>query len=155
MAKPGREEPGEQSEPRSPLPYRVDMTETAERVYRDLYKKAKVAEQLGHPESSHCKTFRIVQEALKTIIPNDPLSRAYALRGELSNIFRLRKGRMRIMWIASSAMKRVCILFISETLRKAGDANDPYEHFQRLLEAGAFDEALEELGVRHAAVKRR
>jgi mRNA-degrading endonuclease RelE of RelBE toxin-antitoxin system len=131
------------------------MTATAEGVYADLYHKCKTAEKLGHSESVHCTTFHMVQEAVKEIIPHDPINKRHALRGHLSNIFRLRKGRLRIIWIASSTMRRICILFISETLRKEGDQNDPYEVFQGQLEAGFFDQALQQLGVKRAGVKRK
>jgi mRNA-degrading endonuclease RelE of RelBE toxin-antitoxin system len=155
MSVKGKGESGEDAEPSSPIPYKVELTATAEAVYVDLFEKSKVAERLGHPESSHCATFRMVQEAVKKIIPHDPLNKSHALRGNLSNLFRLRKGRLRIMWVASSAQRRVCILFISETMRKDGDPNDPYEIFQRLLESGLFDQALEELGVRRSTVKHK
>lgn len=137
------------------LPYAVDMTASAESVYKDLYIKCKASVELGHPESAHCTTFRMVQEAIKKIIPNDPHSKAHSLRGHLSNFFRLRKGRWRIVWIASSEMGRVCILFISETMRKEGDANDPYEVFQQRFESGQFDEILQQFGVRIDAGKRK
>jgi mRNA-degrading endonuclease RelE of RelBE toxin-antitoxin system len=90
----------------------------------------------------------MVREAITTIIPNDPLNKRYALRGKLSNIYRLRKGRLRICWIASSQMRRICILFIAQTLRKEGDANDPYVIFQNLLESGQFDEVMQKLRVK-------
>jgi mRNA-degrading endonuclease RelE of RelBE toxin-antitoxin system len=154
MSRTGRDGIGGKKEPSAPLPYTVEMTASAEEVYKDLYRKAKVAADLGHPESVHCTKFRMIQEAVKTIIPRDPINRDFALRGSLSNIFRLRKGRMRIMWIASSERRRVCILFISETLRKEGDANDPYERFKKLYLAGAFNEALTELGVNAVPVRK-
>lgn len=132
----------------SPQPYTVEMTASAEAVYTDLYRKAKAAEASGHAGSSHATTFNMVREAIKTIIPNDPLNKRYALRGKLSNIFRLRKGRLRICWIASSRMRRICILFIAQTLRKEGDANDPYVIFQNLLESGRFDEVMQKLSVK-------
>jgi hypothetical protein len=147
----GKGASGESSKPSSPFPYTVEMTATAERVYVDLYRKCKTAESLGHPESIHCKTFHIVEEAIKKIIPHDPLNKNHALRGKLSNVFRIRKRRMRIMWVASSAKRRVCILFISETLRKEGDKNDPYEIFEDLLDSGVFDQTLQELGVKMVA----
>ncbi len=153
MAASGKGEKSEQTKSISPLPYTVEMTATAEGVYADLYRKCRTAEKLGHSESVHCTTFHMVQEAVKKIIPHDPLNKRYALRGHLSNIFRLRKGRLRILWIASSAMRRICILFISETLRKDGDPNDPYEVFQGQLEAGFFDQALQQLGVKRTGVK--
>jgi mRNA-degrading endonuclease RelE of RelBE toxin-antitoxin system len=92
----------------------------------------------------------MVREAVRHIIPNDPINRRHALRGDLSNIFRLRKGRLRICWIASSRIRRVCILFISESLRKEGDANDPYVIFQGLLDSGMFDTIIAKYGVRVA-----
>jgi mRNA-degrading endonuclease RelE of RelBE toxin-antitoxin system len=155
MSATGKGEKDEKTKSISPLPYTVDMTATAESVYVDLYRKCKAAENLGHPESVHCTTFHMVQEAVKKIIPHDPINKRYALRGHLSNIFRLRKGRLRIVWIASSTMRRICILFISETIRKEGDPNDPYEVFQGQLESGAFDEALQKLGVRRSSIKHK
>jgi len=132
----------------SPVPYIVDMTATAESVYMDLARRAKSAEAAGDYASAHCTTFNMVREAVKRIIPNDPLNKKYALRGDLSNIFRLRKGRLRICWIASSKRGRVCILFIAQTLRKEGDANDPYVIFQGLLDSGMFDAVIAKYGVR-------
>lgn len=135
------------------LPYDVDMTASAEAVYMALARQAKSAEASGDYANAHCTTFNMVREAVKTIIPTDPLNKKYALRGELSNIFRLRKGRMRICWIASSHLRRVCILLISETLRKEGDANDPYVIFQRMMDAGAFDHVIQKYGVRARSLR--
>jgi mRNA-degrading endonuclease RelE of RelBE toxin-antitoxin system len=126
----------------SPAPYEVDMTASAEAIYRDLYRKAKDAERRGDGSSAHVTTFNMVRDVVTRLIPSDPLNRGYALRGELSNIFRLRKGRLRICWIASSKLRRVCILFISETLRKEGDANDPYVIFRKIVDAGQLDSIL-------------
>ena len=132
----------------SDLPYEVDLTATAETVYMNLARLSKAAESAGDYVSAHCTTFHMVQDAVKRIIPNDPLNKSYALRGDLSDIFRLRKGRLRICWIASSQMRRVCILFISETLRKEGDANDPYTIVKSLLASGMFDKYIKSYGVR-------
>lgn len=129
-------------------PYEVDMSASAEAVYTDLYLRAKEAEEKGDPTNAVCTTFRMVEEAIERIIPRDPINRRYALSGYLSNIFRLQKGRLRICWIASSKVRRVCILFISETLRKEGDANDPYRVFTRLLMSGELDEYFAKLGVK-------
>jgi hypothetical protein len=155
MSAAGKGGKGDQAKPISPLPYVVEMTASAEAVYVDLYRKCKTAESLGHAESDHCTTFHMVQDAVKNIIPHDPINKRFALRGALSIVFRIRKGRIRIMWIASAAMRRICILFISETLRKEGDSNDPYEIFQSHLESGVFDKALQELGVRRQPTKRK
>jgi len=128
--------------------YEVDMTQTAEAAYQELYRKAKTAEKRGEYTNSHITKFEMVRDAIRRIIPSDPHNKKHALRGELSNIFRLKKGRVRICWIASSKMRRVCIMFISETLRKEGDANDPYVIFQSLVESGKFDAIFQQFGVR-------
>lgn len=130
------------------LGYGIDMTATAEAVYLDLFRKAKEAEKGGDYANTHITTFNMIQDAVKRIIPNDPMNKKYALRGELSNIFRLRKGRLRICWIASSRMRRVCIMFISETLRKEGDVNDPYLILQTMIDSGTFDSIFQQFGVR-------
>ena len=124
------------------------MTATAETVYKHLHHQAKSAERRGDYANSHITRFEMVKDAIKRIIPNDPLNKKHALRGELSNLFRLKKGRMRICWIASSKMRRVCILFISESLRKEGDAHDPYLILQNMVSSGTFDAIFTQFGVR-------
>jgi mRNA-degrading endonuclease RelE of RelBE toxin-antitoxin system len=132
----------------SSSPYGVDITKSAEDVYAELRRKSLEAEAAGDYGNMHCTTFAMVQDVIKRVIPNDPLNKKYALRGQLSNLFRIRKGRMRICWIASSRLRRVCILFISETLRKEGDANDPYVILQNLVDSGTFDAIFSKFGMR-------
>jgi|SRR5579863_6148623 len=133
--------------------YAVDMTATAEAVYVELHRKAKEAETQGDYSSTHITAFEMVKDAVKRIIPQDPINKKHALRGDMSNIFRLRKGRMRICWIASSKMRRVCVLFISESLRKEGDANDPYIIFQNMIDSGTLDTLFADFGVRMARLR--
>jgi mRNA-degrading endonuclease RelE of RelBE toxin-antitoxin system len=90
----------------------------------------------------------MIQDALKNQIPHDPTSKRFALSGKLSNFFRMHKGRHRICWAVSTEKKLICVLFISETLRKAGDVNDPYRVFEKALVTGEFDEILGKIGVR-------
>ena len=129
------------------------MTSTAEAVYKDLYRKAQEPEIAGDYGSMHCTTFNMVRDAVKRVIPADPLNKKYALRGALSNLFRLRKGRMRICWIASSRMRRICILFISQTLRKDGDAKDPYVILQNMVDSETFDAIFSQFAIRMARLK--
>jgi mRNA-degrading endonuclease RelE of RelBE toxin-antitoxin system len=124
------------------------MSASAEKVYKEFFRKSREAEQRGDLTSAHCTTFRMVQEAVKETIPRDPINRRFSLAGELSNIFRIKKGRLRICWIVSSKLRRVCILYISETLRKEGDVNDPYRVFANLVMSGQFNDIFSKLGVR-------
>jgi len=146
--------PEAKSPPTSSAPYDVDMTASAEAVYVDLYARAHEAEANGDPTNAICTKFRMVEEAIERIIPRDPLNKRHALRDDFANIFRLQKGRLRICWIASSKMRRVCILFISETQRKEGDANDPYRMFAKLLMSGELDEHFQRLGVKKSTPSR-
>jgi hypothetical protein len=134
--------------PASLSPYEVDMSASAEAVYVDLYNRAHAAEANGDPTNAVCTTFRMVEETIERIIPRDPINKKHALRDDFANIFRLQKGRLRICWIASSKMRRVCILFISETQRKEGDVNDPYRLFAKLLMSGELDDHFQRLGVK-------
>ena len=48
-------------------------------------------------------------------------------------------------------MQRICIIFISETLRKEGDSNDPYRILTKMVMSGELDEFFAKLGVRKGA----
>jgi mRNA-degrading endonuclease RelE of RelBE toxin-antitoxin system len=89
----------------------------------------------------------MIEDAIRNFIPRHPIDKQFGLTGPLSKLFRIKKGRHRICWAASSQRRKVCILFISETMRKAGDANDPYKIFQKLVESGQYDYPLGKLGI--------
>jgi Toxin with endonuclease activity, of toxin-antitoxin system len=124
------------------------MTDAAAHVYQELSRKSREAEDRGDAASAHCTAFRMVREAIKDVIPQSPVEKKFALAGDLSNIFRIKKGRMRICWVASSRLRKICVLFISESLRKEGDVNDPYVVFASLVMSGQFNTIFSELGVK-------
>jgi mRNA-degrading endonuclease RelE of RelBE toxin-antitoxin system len=127
---------------------KVELSSTAEVVYRQIYKDA--AEKIESGDTSHpkVKLLRLVDDCLDNIIPQDPFNRNRALRGALSNIFRVKKGRLRICYTASSGKLRIVVLYISQTLRKEGDKNDPYAIFTSMVMSGEYDHIFERLGVR-------
>jgi mRNA-degrading endonuclease RelE of RelBE toxin-antitoxin system len=128
--------------------YSVVLTPTAERIYRKIHADAEACIDSGDTSNAKVKLLRAVDDAIDNVIPHDPLSVGNALSGSLSNIFRVKKGRMRVYYAASSKEHRIVILYISESLRKAGDAHDPYSVFARLVLQGRFDEVFASLGVR-------
>jgi|SRR5579872_1114791 len=131
--------------------YRVELSPTAEVVYRQIYRGA--ARHLNDSSHSNVKLLRSVDECLDKIIPHDPFSRKRALAGSLSNIFRVKKGRLRICYIGSSTNFKIKVLYISETLRKSGSKNDPYVLFTSMVMSGEFEQFFEELGVKRPARK--
>jgi mRNA-degrading endonuclease RelE of RelBE toxin-antitoxin system len=137
----------------SSAPYDVEFSEQAFKVYQNLQQRMQDAEKRGESCSSHHTVFRMVEDAIKNFIPRHPIDKNYGLTGPLSKFFRIKKGRHRICWAASSEHRKVCILFISETMRKAGDANDPYKVFQKLVESGHFDHLLGHFGTEMSTIR--
>jgi len=128
--------------------FEVELTATAERVYRKLYADAQACLDAGDESSAKVKLFNVVDEAVTRIIPHEPLNPNRALSGHLSNIFRVKKGGIRICYLASSKHRKIVILYISEKPRKAGDVHDPYETFTRMVLSGTFDGTFANLGIK-------
>jgi len=129
-------------------PYEVVLTATAEETYKRVFNDAQECIGAGDTSNSKVTLLRQVDEVIDRIIPHDPLNPRRGLRGPLSNIFRISKGRMRICYVASSEARKIVILYISDTPRKAGDIKDPYSVFTRLVMSGKFDKVFTQLGVR-------
>jgi mRNA-degrading endonuclease RelE of RelBE toxin-antitoxin system len=127
------------------VPYDVGFSNTAADIYGRLHKSMMDAEARGDTSSNHHTVFRMVEDTIKNVIPRDPINKKYGLSGPLSRFFRIKKGRHRICWAVSSEKRKVIILFISETLRKEGDVNDPYNIFTKLVMSGKFDDVLSQL----------
>lgn len=128
--------------------YRIDLSLTAEKTYRDLFEKAKPHLDAGNTTHPIVKRLRLVDEYIDTIIPHEPFSKEKALSGILSTIFRVKKGRMRICYIGSSTANHIIVLYISETDRKDGDKNDPYIVFSKMILSGKFDKFFDALGMK-------
>jgi len=128
--------------------YTVELTPTAEKIYQKMHDDAQACIRVGESSNAKLTMLRMVDEAIDKIIPHDPFSVGNALSGPLSNVFRVSKGRLRIYYAASSKERKIVILYISETLRKEGDARDPYSIFTRMVLSGRFDEVFNKLGVR-------
>ena len=128
--------------------YDIQLSEAAEGAYRHYHERAEAAKARGDMASSHITALNMIDEVIEKIIPRDPFNRKYALTGKLAKIFRMQKGRLRICWIGSSVRRKIYVLFISETLRKAGDVNDPYRLLTNMVLSGEFDALFERLGLK-------
>jgi mRNA-degrading endonuclease RelE of RelBE toxin-antitoxin system len=128
--------------------YNVELTPTAQKIYEEMYAEAEACTTAGDTSNSKVTALRMVDDAIDNIIPHDPFSVRNSLSGPLANIFRVKKGRLRIYYAASSKDKKIVILYISQTLRKSGDVNDPYSIFTRMVMTGRFDQVFANLGVR-------
>jgi toxin YhaV len=83
-----------------------------------------------------------VRHADQTIIPQDPDRKDYRLTGPLRKYRRYKQGlqRYRLFFCFSNTPPIILYLYLNDEkhLRKAGDKNDPYAEFQRLVHRGVF-----------------
>lgn len=128
--------------PARPAPYKVSLTEPAERMYRELRRRSLEAEARGDHSNQHCTSFRMVDEAIRTLIPADPTNRKYALHKPLDELFRIAKGRTRIAWAVDTEHREVLIVFISDEPRKEGDVRDPYAVLTNMVKQGYLSDIL-------------
>ena len=145
MAKPRNKKSDEADQPAA---LEVRMSRAAEAAYEKYYERAEQARQRGEHTSYHITALNMIDDVIENVIPRDPFNKKYALSGELSRIFRAKKGRLRICWVGSSSARVVYVIFISETLRKDGDVNDPYSILTGLVLSGKYDHVFEQLGLR-------
>jgi mRNA-degrading endonuclease RelE of RelBE toxin-antitoxin system len=133
--------------PQRPAAFEVRMSKAAETAYQGFYQRAQSALEKGDTSNQHCTNLRMIDDVIENVIPRDPFNHRYALTGNLSRIYRMQKGRLRICWMGSSTKRVVYIVFISETLRKQGDVNDPYELLASMARSGELDAFCDELGI--------
>jgi hypothetical protein len=50
--------------------------------------------------------------------------------------------------LSSSKHRKIVILYISESPRKAGDVHDPYEIFTQMVLSGTFDKTFANPGIK-------
>lgn len=138
----------ESSKPASYSEYQIELSEQAEKAYMRAHSDAQASIKAGKSTSARVKRFRGIDEAIKRIIPQDPLAVNRSLSGKLlAGIYKVRKGRIRIFYVASSTTRKIGVLYISEKPRKQGDKNDPYVLLTKMIQSGRFAEFLEEFGV--------
>jgi len=125
-------------------PYKVSLTASAKQAYLELEEHHLRAEAAGDSSNQHCTTFRAVDDAIRRIIPNDPLNMRYALHEPLRDMYRIAKGRLRIVWAVAPEFREVLILYISNTPRKEGDAQDPYAILNAMAKAGYLKTIIED-----------
>lgn len=128
--------------------YTIKLTATAERIYREIAEQAQACIDRGDLTNSRISRYRMVDEILEKIIPHDPFNPERSLSGPLSKMYRVKKARIRVFYMASSKKKEIVILYISDTLRKDGDVNDPYRLFTKIVMSGQYDDVFSLLGMK-------
>jgi len=125
----------------------VFLSTAAESAYEGFYSRAATSRDRGETTSHHLTALNMIDEVIAKTIPQDPFNIKYALQGDLSGIFRMKKGRLGICWMGRPNHKAIFVVFISETLRKDEDVNAPYRLVTRMMMSGECDEVLEALGL--------
>ncbi len=114
---------------------------------RELKQTLSVEKYLKHPK---VKLYTAIMKAIKEKIPLDPYASHFALTGALKKYSRVKKmglpERYRLFFraIKTPEQKAIFILWLGYP-RKAGDKNDCYAAFGRMVNRGDFPENLDEL----------
>lgn len=117
---------------------------------RHLKKTLPLEEYQSH---ATVKLYTAIMVAIKEKIPVDPLASHFALSGPLKKYGRVKKmglpDRYRLFFRALQTPERkaIFILWLGYP-RKAGDKNDCYKVFRKMVERGDFPESLDELMIK-------
>lgn len=96
------------------------------------------------------KLYTAIMVAIKEKIPDDPFAEHFALSGSLKKYGRVKKmglpNRYRLFFrvLQTPDHKAIFILWLGYP-RKAGDKNDCYKTFAKMVERGDYPESLHEL----------
>lgn len=96
------------------------------------------------------KLYTAIMVAIKERIPEDPFAEHFALSGSLKKYGRVKKmglpNRYRLFFrtLQTPEHKAIFILWLGYP-RKAGDKNDCYKTFAKMVERGDYPESLDEL----------
>ncbi|MCG9893053.1 MAG: type II toxin-antitoxin system YhaV family toxin [Thermosynechococcaceae cyanobacterium MS004] len=113
----------------------------------ELKQKLSADQYVKHPK---VKLYAAIMIAIKKKIPVDPYGSHFALTGSLKKYGRVKKmglpERYRLFFraIKTPGQNAIFILWL-EYPRKAGDKNDCYAAFGRMVNRGDFPESLDEL----------
>lgn len=132
----------------SSKPYAIEMTASAEAVYKEMAKKAGEAELRRDESDPHYRAFAAVRDAIQNTISRAPGDKRHALAGDISSLYRIKTGKISIGWLTSAEHRRIIILFISESSRRNGDIKDPYSFFAGMVMSGRINAVFEKLGIR-------
>lgn len=115
----------------------------------EALKRKDAAGYLSHPKT---KLLRRILDLIETEIPRDPGAREYNLGNTLGSQYRHWRrakflGRFRLFFRYSSAHRSILYVWMNDenSLRKAGDRNDPYTLFVKGLRSGNPPDSWEDL----------
>lgn len=96
--------------------------------------------------------YEAIVQLLTTVISESDLafSSQNRLTGSLSSVLRVKKQRLRLFFIASSAKQSAIVLFVG--YRKGGHKHDAYAEFERRVRRGEFDQQFADLGIERPKV---
>ena len=115
----------------------------SERLARQLAELKEKAEK--NPAGRDATAYRTFANLFKErlVDPQIAFDVQYALRDDLKPTRRVRHGRLRVFYIASTKHKAVIGLMIG--YRKEGHRKDAYRVFKKVVRSGEFDKLYEEL----------
>jgi hypothetical protein len=130
---------------RSPDGLQIQLTATAESVYRRCSEEADLCISNGDDRNPKVKFFRMLDDALSSAIPSDPFNQKIALSGSLSSLFRFSRENLRLCYLGHGEQRRIIVLYICQS---SEEENESYATFTYMVISGKFDAAFASLGLR-------
>jgi len=130
---------------RPPDGLQIQLTATAESVYRRCSEEADHCISKGDDRNPKVKFFRTLDDALSNCIPADPFNQKIALSGSLSNLFRFSQDNLRVCYLGHGEQRRIIVLYICQA---SAEENESYATFTYMVMSGKFDAAFASLGLR-------
>ena len=129
--------------------YEVELTDTAERTYFQLYTTAQARFEVGQDKHPSVAAFNAVQTAIGVILPCNPCDSGVALMGKLSPLYSMPLGSVSISYVVNSGKQSVLVLTISDTERNCSAR----KWLSAAFDNGDMDELLESLGIEKPHLK--
>jgi hypothetical protein len=129
--------------------YQIELTRPAERTYVQLYEQAQKHIAAGRHKHPAVATFHIVENAIDSILPNNPCDPHRALAGNLDMIYQLPLGKVYINYVVKSGAQAVIILTIAQTEH----GRTVRKWLNNAIDTGAVDVMLQTLGIDHPCAK--
>ncbi|HZS09221.1 MAG TPA: hypothetical protein VFD58_30585 [Blastocatellia bacterium] len=127
--------------------YRIEFSSGAERVYNKLFDEAQACLTVGRAKDRKVTLFRVAEELIFTTIASNPFDAGIALPGYLSQLFRINKSGICVVYLGLPEFSRITIQYILSKQSRDCHTSDPYSSLMRLARNGKIEEFLNIIGV--------
>jgi mRNA-degrading endonuclease RelE of RelBE toxin-antitoxin system len=123
--------------------YAVELTNIAEGAYDRFYEKAHTWQAIGVMNHSDVRRFKLIQDTLDNVLPDDPCRPDRALAGVLCYIYVLKVGQITFTYTVNEAKPAVIV----QTIGRTTNDDTMRDWITTRIESGELVPVLESLGI--------